>query len=328
MVSELHVSHGAGGTARTLLDFRFAPAPTESAARADAPPQEGVPPPLWVPLEPLEGAGEAWVTEAPVQWGRSGCFEVRQSGDLLALTATRQVPARGIEAETRRLYLDGLTAVVEAGFPHLIRIWNYVPDINAGGGEQETYKRFCAGRAAALARLDRDPGGLPAASALGSRAGMPLQVTILAGRVPARHLENPRQVSAHRYPPEYGQAPPAFARATLYGRRLLISGTAAIVGHRSQHPGDVERQVRCTADNLLLLMDHACAEADARRVEDLHARVYLRRPEDLPVVRDALWADLPELGSAVFLQADICRRELLVEVEACGVLRERGVGRI
>jgi hypothetical protein len=37
--------------------------------------------------------------------------------------------------------------------------------------------------------------------------------------------------------------------------------------------------------------------------------------------RDALAADLPQLAGALFLRADVCRRELLVEVEATGVLR-------
>jgi chorismate lyase / 3-hydroxybenzoate synthase len=311
IVQELKVSHRRGAAGRAFLDFRFAAQPVGPADAG----------PLWVPLEPLDGDAELWLTGEPVAAGQLGSFEARHSGDLLALSCWRRVKPGEIAAESRRLYLEALHAVTRAGFPHLVRIWNYLPDINAGIDEAEHYRQFCAGRAAALAELQLDPGGLPAASALGATAGQPLQLTFLASRVPGRHLDNPRQVSPHQYPPQYGRSPPTFARATLFGHRLIISGTAAIVGHESQHPGDIHRQLSCTADNLLLLMDHACAEGDARRVDDLHARVYLRHSEHLEWARAALCADLPNLTSAVFLRADVCRSELLLEVEATGVLR-------
>jgi chorismate lyase / 3-hydroxybenzoate synthase len=316
-VQELKVSHRRGAAGRAFLDFRFA-----AQAQSSAPAQEAAAAgPLWVPLEPLDGESELWLTGEPVAAGRLGSFEARHSGDLLALSCCRWVKPGEIAAETRRLYLEAVHAVSKAGFPHLVRIWNYLPDINAGADEAEHYRQFCTGRAAALTELQLDPAGLPAASALGALAGQPLQLTFLASRVPGRHLDNPRQVSPHQYPPQYGRSPPSFARATLFGNRLIISGTAAIVGHESQHSGDVDRQLSCTADNLLLLMDHACAEADARRIDDLHARVYLRHPEHLERARAALQADLSNLASAVFLRADVCRSELLLEIEATGVLR-------
>ena len=56
-------------------------------------------------------------------------------------------------------------------------------------------------------------------------------------------------------------------------------------------------------------------------VQDLRARGYLRHPEHLEAARRAVAADLPDLDSAIFLRADVCRRELLVEIEATGLLR-------
>lgn len=307
----LKVSHRREAAGHAFLEFHFSAQPPSTAAG-------GL---LWVPLEPLAGDVERWLSEAPVVAGPMGDFDVRQSGDLLALSAVLAVAPDRVAAASKHLYLNALQSAAQVGFPHLLRVWNCVPAINSGCGEEEHYRQFCSGRAAALRELQIDPAGLPAASALGCAARQPMQVTFLASRFPARHLENPRQLSAHRYPPAYGQHAPCFARATLVGRRLLISGTAAIVGHESQHPGDVDRQLRCTLDNLLLLMDHACAEADARRIEDLKARVYLRHPEHLAQVREVLEEDLPALSSAIYLQADVCRRELLVEVEASGLLR-------
>ncbi|MFU8814932.1 MAG: hypothetical protein ACNA7W_06285 [Pseudomonadales bacterium] len=322
-MQELKVSHSGEPAGHAFLEFRFAAQPLEvqpqSVPAADAAAPGSAP--LWVPLEPLHGDREYWLVDEPVAQGPMGAFEARQSGDLLALSAWRSVTAAQIAGASRQLYLQALQAAAEAGFPHLARVWQYLPDINAGCGEAERYKQFCAGRAAALGELQLDPGSLSAASALGCVAELPLQITFVASRVPVQHLDNPRQTSAHRYPPRYGRAPPSFARASVLGRRLLISGTSAIVGHHSQHPGDVDKQLRCTMDNLLLLMDHACAETDARRVENLHARVYLRHARHLQQVRDAMNADLPNLASAVYLRADICRSDLLVEVEATGALR-------
>lgn len=51
----------------------------------------------------------------------------------------------------------------------------------------------------------------------------------------------------------------------------------------------------------------------------MQCTVYLRRPEDAAVVRNArarAWgAACPAVAQAVFVRADICRRELLVEIE-------------
>jgi chorismate lyase / 3-hydroxybenzoate synthase len=312
-VQALKVTHRRQAAGQAFLEFRFA---TDGAGLEAA--SGG---PLWVPLEPLHGDREIWLADQPLAQGTLGSFDARHCGDLLALSCWRRSPARQLAADVRRLYLEALQAVVRVGFPHLVRVWNFIPAINAGCGEDERYKQFCAGRAAALEELALDAGGLPAASALGCAADLPLALTFLASRVPGAHLDNPRQQSAHRYPPRYGAHAPAFARATLVGRRLLISGTAAIVGHESQHAGDLRRQLRCLTDNLLMLMDHACAEGDARRVDDVAARVYLRHPEHLGEARHAMSADLPNLVSAVYLQADVCRSELLVEVEATGLLR-------
>ncbi len=319
-MSELQVIHpGRAGDgvsrAHAFLDFHFVAADSEPD-----PLPEGA---VAVPIRPLHGTGERWLSTAPVTTGQVGPFAAACTGELLALSGARAVAPGRLAEVTRRWYVEAMSLLRREGYPHLVRVWNYLPDINGGCGEAEAYKRFCAGRAAALRQLEVDPAALPAASALGGAAHGPLQITFVGSRTPGLNLENPRQHSAYRYPPRYGREPPAFARATVHGRRLLISGTAAIVGHESQHPGNVHGQLRGALDNLLLLIDHACAEANARWVDDLRARVYLRHAEHLDAVREALVTDLPNLASAVFLQADVCRRELLVEVEATGVLRGR-----
>jgi hypothetical protein len=240
--------------------------------------------------------------------------------------------AGGLQAAAHQAYTDLFAVLANSDSPHLLRLWNYVPAINADGGGTERYRQFNAGRQQAFIEARRSAfEGSPAACALGTPAG-PLRVYFLAGRTPPIAIENPRQVSAYRYPDAYGVRSPTFSRAALAdvgaGRTaLFISGTASIVGHSTVHVGDVRRQ---TGESLVNIA--AVREVAARRAgmpfpgESLTYTVYVRRPADLPVVREvfeqAVGADSPAARGAIYLQADICRADLLVEIEAHGFERK------
>ncbi|MBA3624992.1 MAG: hypothetical protein H0W48_11195, partial [Methylibium sp.] len=98
-------------------------------------------------------------------------------------------------------------------------------------------------------------------------------------------------------------------------------GTASIVGHASRHLGDVEAQVRETLVNLQAVLDAAHARGSARfALPALDCTIYVRRAGDAPRVRAVIEAvlgiDSRAARSAVCLEADICRADLLVEIEA------------
>jgi hypothetical protein len=46
--------------------------------------------------------------------------------------------------------------------------------------------------------------------------------------------------------------------------------------------------------------------------------VYVRQPGDLQAIESALTDALPSSTSIVYVQADVCREDLLVEIEATG----------
>jgi chorismate lyase/3-hydroxybenzoate synthase len=143
----------------------------------------------------------------------------------------------------------------------------------------------------------------------------------LASRAPGTPRENPRQISAYHYPPQYGPRSPAFARATLApGReRLYISGTASIVGHASQHERDARAQLDETLANLEALIgatDAAEGTAFGGLSSLSHAKVYLRDPSFYLWVRDVLAARLSRDCQTLYLAGEICRGELLLEIEA------------
>lgn len=203
---------------------------------------------------------------------------------------------------------------------HLLRIWNHLHAINDGDGDLERYRQFCIGRARGLGDLKL--GHLPAGTAVGrrDRAGL-LQVCWLAGRQPGRPVGNPRQIHAYEYPRQYGPTPPSFSRAMLLPNDELIgSGTASIVGHESLHGGNLDAQIDETLTNLRELCragDRMIAHLPRADRNDaaVAVKVYLRSGDAAITAAARIQAGLPGLKSLLLLEADICRRELLVEIE-------------
>jgi chorismate lyase/3-hydroxybenzoate synthase len=217
-----------------------------------------------------------------------------------------------IERAARIAYDEILRTARERGYPCLLRIWNHIRDINEGEGDAERYKRFCAGRHDAFDAAQWPNDMLPAASAVGIRQ-RGLVIYYLAARTPGRQIENPRQVSAYAYPRQYGRLSPSFARATVFGDMLFIAGTSSIVGHETKHPGDIRAQL----DETLTNVGTIARAAGCRGLEDLtHVKLYLRNSADVEIANSVRMA-MPQAKMLV-LEADICRRELLLEIEAVG----------
>jgi hypothetical protein len=262
--------------------------------------------------EPLLDAAEAVTTQDDVY-----LFQGRHLTGGFALARTGLDLEAATEDLYRRLFAatDGL---------HLHRIWNYVPHINRLETTLENYRLFCRARSLAFeTRLGKNfKALLPASSAVGASAG-PLAVAFVAGTTPGWHFENPRQVPAFDYPSEHGPRPPSFSRATVADTgeltHVFISGTAAIRGHATVAPGELEPQLECTLDNLRLIGAAAGAgpTLGADGAWERRFKVYLRHPDDLRRVISRLESGLllPH-DHVVYLHADICRAELVVEIEA------------
>ena len=228
-----------------------------------------------------------------------------------------------IEPRAFELYQRLLRGVERAGYPHVVRIWNYVPRIHGRVSAVDRYMLFCKGRSEAFADHYGDgfAARLCAASAVGC-PGETLVMHALASREAVRHVENPRQLSAYRYPERYGPKSPSFARGTVVlgglGGRLFVSGTASIVGHESTFPGDPVGQTAETLRNIAAVLDAAGVpgpgDSLGSRLESL--RVYLRFPAQLEAIREAIATSTESPVATAWLQAEICREELLVEIEA------------
>ena len=255
---------------------------------------------------------ECWSVAGQVSHGREGDLRWSRGAGWQFMAIEADESAGDIESACEHAY-DRLLAHLSASPErHLLRVWNYLDNINAGEGDAERYRRFCSARARSMAAhgLAR----FPAATAIGHRGPRGrLQVYALSATSDGHALENPRQVSAWEYPRQYGPTAPSFARAMLLPQGgLAISGTAAVIGHASHHVGDVTAQVDEAVANLQALLERA-----ALPVFDALSplKVYVRHPDDADAVSAALAGHLDASVPRILLQGDICRTELLVEID-------------
>lgn len=269
---------------------------------------------------------ELWTTNATIDYGSQDNCHWSQTDELLFVSLvtdeSRHVnQQQAIEQAYQRL----LILLEQKGYPHIIRAWNYMEAINDGFDDDERYRHFCIGRQQAFTQHHYSHGQYPSACALGHHQGQTI-VYLLAAKQPGVHFENPNQQSAYQYPRQYGPQSPSFARATLanwqHGQQLFISGTASIIGHQSilgdpdNHSHNLSTQINTTLANIDQLLVHVADQrqlSEAPRPDSL--KVYIRHSTDYPAIKSAIeqhYGNTP----ALYLEADICRRELLLEIDA------------
>ncbi len=228
-----------------------------------------------------------------------------------------------LQAGTRAAYERIFLVLKKEGFSYPLRFWNYMSDINGISHGLERYRQFNLGRQQAFNSVD-GKNNLPAACALGMAHG-PLTVAFLASRRPSLPIENPRQVSAYEYPAEYGPRSPLFSRASVAEvagtRMLFLSGTASIVGHATLHAEDVTAQTEESFRNIsAVLMEVHDRTGTSCAPDDLEYIVYIRHAVDYSSVRETLERCVGPNLKAFYVQADICRSDLLVEIEGVAEL--------
>ena len=270
-----------------------------------------VPGSVQIPLRPLgELSCEVWRSELPVTRFSIGDVSAASNGAVMLGSVA------GDLNDTEATYDKILEAMRIAGYPRLLRVWNHVGGINECEATLERYRHFCVGRHAALTKAGFARERFPSASAVGM-PGRGLAVYFLASRSESVQLENPRQIAAYDYPPSYGPRSPSFSRATVADGMLFVSGTSSVVGHETRHPGDIEAQVKETLCNL----DRIIRTAGSSLENLQFVKTYIRRAADYDVVRSIVEAALPHTRG-LYLESDICRRDLLVEIE--GIVTKLG----
>lgn len=273
------------------------------------------------------GFVEVWQASGPVRTGEHRGLVYAHDGEVL-FCAGHIGPSAACRDATREAYLAAFELVDLLGYPTVFRMWNVlegITDRSAAG--TEVYADFCAGRAQAFETLPAQRAAMPAATGIGALGGG-VGFYFLAHRTRAAvHVENPLQMPSYRYPSRYGPKSPSFARATYLapgpGRQrgsLYVSGTASILDHATVHQGDVVRQCQVALANVAVLIG---AENLARHgirggysLRDLRGvKVYVKNRDDVPVVARLCREEFRHRAEVAHLTVDVCRPDLLVEIE-------------
>jgi enamine deaminase RidA (YjgF/YER057c/UK114 family) len=234
--------------------------------------------------------------------------------------------------------LERVLRAADASFADVVRVWLYQGGITEKEQGEERYREMNRARSdffahvpfAANPRLAAGRGHAvyPASTGIGTQeqglVGTCLALQTQRRDVQLLSLENPRQTSAFDYPPEYSAKSPKFSRAMALrtGRHVTtwISGTASIRDALTLHPDDVVRQTEVTLDNIERLISpenfaqHGWAGCGARLSDLAKVRVYVKHAHDFAACRKVCEQRLGRIP-ALYAQADVCRPDLLVEIE-------------
>ena len=127
-------------------------------------------------LGPGADTCEVWQCAQPLVSGRSGqlryragpqvlfgCIEIREP--VLPLPAADG--STSVQQATSQAYAEIFSTLDRLGYPHLLRIWNYVPEINRDTSQGERYWQFNSARRRAFLDHQRVvDSAVPAACAL------------------------------------------------------------------------------------------------------------------------------------------------------------------
>ncbi len=226
---------------------------------------------------------------------------------------------------SEQAYQEIFECLSNTGCIHLLRTWNYFPEITRfvkESNHSNRYEEFCSARVKAMQKCNIDNEIYPAATVIGNQSPV-LQIYFLASNSPGIAIENPRQTSAYHYPVTSTLQRPLFSRGLLktWGMRthFYVSGTASIVGHQTLHENDVCAQLNESINNVETLVAHANDKYQAQlNAQDdlLYMKVYIRHDKDVPHIKQVLAARLSNHTPRILLLGDMCRDDLLVEIEA------------
>lgn len=215
----------------------------------------------------------------------------------------------------------------------IVRQWNYIENISLFTNEYQNYQAFNDSRSLFYAKTDW-PLCYPAATGIGTQAGgIMVELIAFVGEGLNKALDNPLQIAAHKYsqdvllgaidPFMQRRTTPKFERGRIVGlsgrQTIYISGTAAIRGETSLIADNVTEQTRITMENIEHLVSPVNVPGSGTSFEYKLLRIYVKNPFQMEEARTYMKANYPDIKK-IYICADICRNELLVEIEGIASL--------
>ncbi len=249
-----------------------------------------------------------------------------ENGDYLLLQSLGQeADINSSPVEHTASLFSTLTHILEEQgftFSNIVRTWFYLKDILSWYGEFNRVRTSFYQKENLIDSHHKQKESalestiLPASTGIGCTdlGGGYLRADILLVRTaddqkPIRIL-NPAQKEAFRYGASFSRAVRVLGTQTDL---LEISGTAAIdEAGISLFENDIKAQANCTLDKLEILMKQANASLN----NIVQSTVFVKHPLFIEIAQKVLKERGLELLPAVFVNADVCRAELLFELDA------------
>ncbi len=248
---------------------------------------------------------------------------------ISGLSASLQLPVRTQSHEIFNT-LSAILKKEEMRIDSIVRQWNYIERITDMDGLYQRYQLFNDERTSFYEKTDW-PKGYPAATGIGMQlGGVVVDCVAVSGTFNELPLANPLQTDAHVYTQNVLigaedearkiKTTPKFERAKFIGNcnsaTIYVSGTAAIRGEESLGIDRPAEQTEVTLENIDQLIAHQhVSEIFEGESKSEILRVYIKQADDFETIREACMkhhADIP----VSYLLSDVCREELLVEIEA------------
>jgi enamine deaminase RidA (YjgF/YER057c/UK114 family) len=255
-------------------------------------------------------------------WSRSGA-KFLQFQNLHGINLTKEQNRRK-QTETMFRKAEALLKSEGASYRDVVRTWIYVENILDWYDEFNLARNTCYTDFGLLASVDLEQAEeifSPASTGIAGKnpegASTIMDLLAITQKSNTGIQIRPLYGSRQRSPYRYGSA---FSRATCVvepeGKWIFVSGTASINEKgESVYIGDISSQVKHTIEVVNSLID-----SEGASFSDLcEATVFLKRKSDFPLYQETAeslgFSGIP----AVYLVADVCRDELLFEVDAAFV---------
>ena len=237
-----------------------------------------------------------------------------------------------VHKQSREVFsqLDALLSAYDFKVDDIVRQWNYIGNIVSYKDGKQNYQEFNDARSLYYAKGEWR-NGYPAATGIGSTDG------IIVGGIAFKRsdnkgvypIDNPLQVAAHVYSKNVlidddanaVKSTPKFERAKLIesvgGVCCFVSGTAAIRGEESVDADSARMQTVRTIENIEYLVSKENLVRFGCKPYELKCtflHVFIKNAEDYEEVKSVVEESYPQVP-VLYSLADVCRSELLVEIE-------------
>ena len=268
-------------------------------------------------------------------------YTVIQNTDMkeihaVGLSASDLTEGTGEQANAAFGQMKAILQKEELEFSDIVRQWNYIEDIvgvkSENQGLEQNYQQFNDIRSKYY-NSDTFKNGYPAATGIGMKVGGVILDFVAfspANNISIHPVKNPHQIDAHQYSEQVlvggdsaQKTTPKFERAKVVSNNtvneVFISGTAAILGQESINQQEIADQTYTTIQNINNLISFDNLKTNGVKIGEKsitpsYFRIYVKDSKDIPMVKKICNEYIGQVP-ALYLESDICRDNLVVEIE-------------